>query len=618
MKKKKRKRTKALGKMNADKALQQAVQYYQMGQAALNQNDSEGAVAAFRKALSYKPDWAEANNFLGVALDQQGRSSAAIDCFKRALEYLPGYAAAYCNMGTALNNRGMVSAAMDAYQTAIQIAPDLAEAHNNLGNIYQNKGALTEAISLYRSAVDIKPGFADAFNNMGNAYKDQGRLEQALACYGNALKTLPGYAAAHSNMLFAMNCLGGVDAADVFNAHRNWEPAHGAPPPPVSSWPGEHSPDRRLRIGYVSGDFCRHSVAYFIEPVLAAHNHLEFEVFCYANHVRADHVTRRLKKYADHWRPISGLPDPLAFDLIREDQIDLLIDLSGHTARNRLPLFARKPAPIQITYLGYPNTTGLTQMDYRITDAWADPPGHSEALHSETLIRLPRGFLCYRPDEEAPDIRKADRAENGRVVFGSFNYAAKITPGSVALWSKILHQVPDSRLLLKSKSFSDAGAKQHLLSCFEKNGVPANRIDFSGFLPAKHHLQLYNQVDIALDTFPYNGTTTTCEALWMGTPVITLAGDRHAARVGVSLLSNLGLPELIAQTGDDYVQKAIALAGDKACLQSIQSQLRSMMAQSVLVDATGFARALEAEYRRIWRAWCSSRSTDAAGAEGLK
>jgi len=291
-------------------------------------------------------------------------------------------------------------------------------------------------------------------------------------------------------------------------------------------------------------------------------------------------------------------------DLIRNDQIDILVDLAGHTANNHMLLFAKKPAPVQVTYLGYPNTTGLPTMDYRITDEWADPIGQTEHLHTEELTRLPKSFLCYKPPENAPEVLSLPALSKGNVTFGSFNNRSKVTPETVKIWSAILKAVLNSRLILKSKALNDKETCQVLREMFFENGVSPEQIELVGYLPFEQHLRLYNRIDIGLDTFPYNGTTTTCEAMWMGVPVIALAGESHASRVGVSLLSNVGLSELIAESTEDYIKKAVTLADNLDKLQDLRANLRPLMARSPLMDATGFTRSLEAAYRKMWKRWC--------------
>ena len=365
-----------------------------------------------------------------------------------------------------------------------------------------------------------------------------------------------------------------------------------------------------------SPDFCTHSVAFFIDPILAHHDRRHIEVTCYADVAVPDTTTTRLRTLADSWRNTCRLTDAQVAEMVRADGIDILVDLAGHTADNRLLVFARKPAPVQVTYLGYPNTTGLQTVDYRLTDAWAD----AEELpngYTEELVRLPHGFLRYAPPKEAPPVGRLPARETDYVTFGSFNNLPKVNPGVVARWSEILLAVPNSRLLLKTKSFNDEATQERYFGLFAQNGVGREHLDFIGHTPSsREHLALYNQVDIGLDPFPYNGTTTTCEALWMGVPVITLAGEVHAGRVGVSLLSSVGLTELIADTADQYISLAVELAGNVNRLSSLRANLRGRVAASPLCDGQTFTHALEAAYRSMWRRWCKHALTETEATRG--
>jgi predicted O-linked N-acetylglucosamine transferase (SPINDLY family) len=363
--------------------------------------------------------------------------------------------------------------------------------------------------------------------------------------------------------------------------------------------------ERKLKIGYVSPDFRSHAVASFIEPVLAHHDQERFEIFAYYNHGQNDMVTQRLRKYCHHWRNIAAMSDEEVAELIREDEIDFLIDLAGHTGHNRLLVFARKPAPIQVTWLGYPDTTGLSTMDYRITDGFADPVDMTEDFHTEQLIRLPECFSVYHVPEEYPEVSRLPALENGYITFGSFNNFSKTTPEVIALWAKILRSVPDSRLMLKYSGLSDSSMKRMVREAFARLDIHPSRVELLGKDPSHvTHLQRYYQLDIALDTFPYCGTTTTCEALWMGVPVITLAGSSHVSRVGSSLMSNLGYTEMIASSQQKYVAIAVGLAPDIDRLSAIREELRDRMADSPLMDSTRFTQHLENAYKEMWRTWC--------------
>jgi predicted O-linked N-acetylglucosamine transferase (SPINDLY family) len=368
----------------------------------------------------------------------------------------------------------------------------------------------------------------------------------------------------------------------------------------------ERIPARKLKIGYVSPDFRRHAVAYFIEPVIIAHNHEYFEVFCYSNSVKHDEVTKRIQAHADQWRNIVGMSDEQVTELIRKDGIDILADLAGHTAYNRILVFARKPAPIQVSWIGYLATTGLSTMDYKIVDNYTDPLGLTEQFYTENLMRLPESFLCYLPDRASPEIGPLPAMSTGHITFGSFNNFAKVTPQVFALWAKILNEIPDSRLILKGRSFHDKTTCNYTINMFTQRGIAAERITLQYWDQSPKHLESYNLVDIGLDTLPFNGATTTCEALWMGVPVITLAGTAYHSRVGVSLLSNVGLPDLVANTPDEYISIAVNLAKDLNRLKSLRGYLRNIMRYSPLCNAKKFTLNLEMCYRTMWEIWCKS------------
>ena len=392
-------------------------------------------------------------------------------------------------------------------------------------------GQYEAAGAAFEAALSLMPAYADALSNRGEVLRETGEAGAAIDYYRRALDADGARPAIHSNLLYALNCVTDVDRGAVAAEHRRWAQAHARPATATATHNNAADPERRLRIGYVSPDFRRHSAAYFIEPVLAAHDPAAVEIFCYASSSLRDEVSDRLRALAHGWRDIDALDDGEAAKRIGADGIDILVDLSGHTMNGRLALFAGKPAPVQVTYLGYPNTTGLNAMDYRLTDARADPEGDGEAFHSETLVRLSGGFLCYRPPDDAPAVAPPN---NGPVTFISCNNLAKVTPPVVAAWAALLARLPDCRLALKAKALGDAGARRRMAERFADHGVAAGRIDLMGWVETGSHLGVYGGADIGLDTFPYNGATTTCEALWMGVPVVTLAGDRHAGRVGAS------------------------------------------------------------------------------------
>jgi predicted O-linked N-acetylglucosamine transferase (SPINDLY family) len=448
-----------------------------------------------------------------------------------------------------------------------------------------------------------------AFNNLGNVLKEMRRFPDALRYLHQAIHLNPKHPSPHSNFIYALHYPHGMDVQTIFAEHIVWNARHarklGREIPPHEN---DRSPDRRLRIGYVSADFRRHSVAYFLQNPFLHHDPASVEIFCYSDVTRPDEFTARLRAAAHHWRETAQWERDDLVRKIREDRIDILVDLAGHTGGSRLPVFACKPAPVQITYLGYPDTTGLTAMDYRLTDPIADPVGETERFHTEQLLRLPQTFLCYSPSPDAPEVSPLPAVANGYITFGSFNALAKITPPMIAVWSDLLQQTPGSRLIIKSHSgLTEPSCRRRLLEIFASCQISADRLELHSQTPTSQtHLELYGKIDIALDTYPYHGTATTCEALWMGVPVVSLAGSRHISRVGVSLLTSAGLPQFIATSTEAYVRIATQWARDPSGLSKLRSSLRPMMQNSPLLNGRQFAHDLESAYRRVWRQWAKT------------
>jgi predicted O-linked N-acetylglucosamine transferase (SPINDLY family) len=576
------------------------------------QGRHEEAIEHYKKAIGLKADYAEAHDNLGRAFQDLARLDDALECYRKAISLKSDFVDAYNNLGLVLNDKGRLDEAEASFRKALHLRPNCLDAYNNLGFALKAQGRLNEAIECYRKAIQLKPEFAPAHNNLGRVFKSQGRINDALECFQKALQLRPDAAVSHSNILFCLHCDDQVDSVRLFSEHKRWAEYHGSTVVATTQTHGnDRALDRRLRIGYVSPDFRTHSVAYFIEPVIASHNRADFEIFCYSNVVNFDAVTTRLRGLVEHWRDIIGVSDEKAAEVIREDKIDILVDLAGHTSGNRLLLFARKPVPIQVTYLGYPNTTGLPTIDYRITDSLADPPGTTDHLCVEKLFRLPKSFLCYRPPQETPSVSTLPAIRTGNITFGSFNNRTKLTPTMIGLWSQILKSIPNARLVLKSGPLFDAETRELLEKMFVQHGISQDQLRLLSYVPSKYeHFDCYNSIDIGLDTFPYNGTTTTCEAMWMGVPVISLAGETHASRVGMSLLSDVGLSDFIAECDEDYLQKAVALANDLERLQSLRVSLRSMMSNSSLMDARSFTDSLEKAYRQMWYSWSVQAEQD--------
>lgn len=578
-----------------------------LGLALQEQGQVGEALAHCQKAIALRPDLAEAHNNLGLALRSQGRLEEALACYRKALALKPDYAEACNNLGVALYDQGRLEEAVAYYRKTLVLKPGYAMAHNNLGIALQEQGKSDEAVAHLDKALAIDPGYAGAHDNLASALKDQGRLDEAIAHYKEALALKPDYATAHSNLLFTLNYLPGRDPDTVFAEHVEFARQHETPlVGRIQPHRNDRSPGRRLKIGYVSGDFRSHAVAQFFEPVLAHHDHGQFEIYCYSCHHQTDEVTRRLQGHADRWRSLVGIADEAAAEMIRADEIDILVDLAGHTAYNRLPLFAAKPAPVQATYLGYLNTTGLRAMDYRITDAFADPEGLTEKYHTEQLMRLPDSFWCYRTPPDAPPVNSLPALQRRYVTFGSFNNFVKINHDVIAVWSRLLGAVPDSRLIMVG---APAGTAAHALRAqFEQAGVTPERLELLNKVSHEEFWRLHHRVDIALDPFPYTGGVTTCETLWMGVPVITLAGYGGFSGSGNSLLSNLGLREMIARTPEEYVAIGVALAQDLDRLRELRAGMRERIGKSPLTDAVGVTRHLEAAYRKMWAKYAGGQT----------
>jgi len=557
------------------------------------------AEECYQKAMALKPDSSVVCLGLGNLCCQKQKFEEAVSFYQKAIEYSPD-AKIYVAMGKALRMLFRIEEAVNAFHSALAIQSDCGEALLGLSMSYEISSNYVAAEEYAQKALKLLPTSADCMQVMAVLKRASGKATEAVDWYKSAVK-VGGGLPVFSNMLYAMNFSTYFSQDEILYQSRIWERKL------TLKTDSNVFPARqpgKLRIGYISPDFRKHVVAFFFEPLLAAHNHNRFEIHCYSNVLTPDNVTEQLKGYADYWHDIRSFSDEEAIARIRDDRIDILIDLSGHTADNRLGIFAHRAAPIQITWLGYPNTTGISAMDYRITDAVADPEGFSDEQHSERLMRLPDCFLCYQPPKNPPDVASTPLLINGFVTFGCFNYPAKITPEVIAIWSNILLSVPFSRLLLKSQSFCDPVLAKNFTACFEAHGIATERIMC---VPAKEsfsdHLATYNHIDIALDPFPYNGTTTTFEALFMGVPVITLRGNRHAARVGSSILTNLGATELIAETVDDYLALSVSLSSDVKRLSTYHLELRNLLVSSALCDSARFADSIEEVFRTAWQAY---------------
>ena len=613
--------------------MQQGVAHHRAGRL-------EEAATFYRRVRAAAPKNFDGLHLLGLVAYQQGRLPEAVDLLGRAQRANPRDPVCEMRYALALLAVRRAAEAEKHFRHAVQLRPDFVEGWENLASCLKTQDRLDEAIACHQKVAALQPGYASGWYNYGLTLSFVGRIADALACHERALGADPNFALARfgraqalhqshrvaeavqdydrflaleprhhearSYRLFALHSLDGVSREQLFADHVAYGRAVGSPPAPALA----NSPDpvRRLRIAFLSPDLREHSVAFFLEPLLAHLDRGAFEIYLYHDHFREDAASARLQALAAVWRNFVGQPGETVEAAIRADAPDILIDLAGHTGMtNRLPLFARRLAPVQITYLGYPNTTGLPAMDYRFTDAIADPEGEADRFATEQLIRFAPAAWAYVPLADAPDVAAPPCLSRGQITFGCFNTPAKITDSILTLWGQILVAVPSARLCLKGAGLDNPTLRARYTSHFARAGVGPGRVEF---LPrtaeARTHLACYHGVDIALDTAPYNGTTTTCEALWMGVPVVTLTGDCHMARVGASLLAAAGHPEWSAVTGHDYVGRAVELARNPAQLAAIRAGLRADLLGSPLLDHAGQAARFGAALRDCWHAHCRS------------
>lgn len=607
--------------------------HFFLGMSLLGAKRMSEAVIAFQRATELDPRHAAAQARLGEALHQESRFAEAQERYEAALVLDPNNALLHCNLGLALvrlnlfaraaehlrraaqlNARnaeiqlnlgetlielGQFNDAETALRRAISLDPGSANAHRALGSVLALAGRYSDAIESYRMAIHLQPDFVEAMGAMATTILTLGFVDEAVAMYRRAHEMDTRQSLVHGSLLLPLHYLPSTDPKQLFGEHLDWAAQH-VRVEAASEPRGSGMSDGRLRIGYFSPDLRMHSVAYFLEPLVSHHDSRRLEIVMYSAVKNPDSLTERFQSHAALWRDMSRTPDDQFRDTIRNDNLDIFVDLAGHTEGSRLKVIGERLAPVQISYLGYPGSTGLRTMDYRLTDDWADPKG-SDVWYTEKLVRLPGGFLCYSPIFSAPSEGPLPALRNDFVTFGSFNSVAKLSAPAVALWARILRAIPRSRLFLKSKALADPAGRQRVENMFARHGVSSGQLVLKGWASSSgEHLAHYRSVDIALDTFPYNGTTTTCEALWMGVPVVTLAGSMHAGRVGVSLLSNAGLSDLIAKTADEYVEIAAGLSNDRGSLATLRSNLRSRMQKSPLCDAKRIAREVENAYQSIY------------------
>ncbi len=561
------------------------------------------AEQAYRAMLSRDAENPDILHLLGNNLLLQERPAEAVTLLQRVTAARPDYAEAYYTLANAAGALGHHGLAVEHWMRALKLKPDFFAAAVNLANMLRHTDQPDDAEFWYREAAKMQPDSAEAQFNLAHLMHFEGRLDEAIAGYRRAITLKPDFVAAHSSLVYTLNFHPGYELADVFEAHLAWARQHAEP---LTKRARPHTNEaiatRCLRIGYVSPNFRDHAVTYFFESILPCHDPQCFHVICYSDVAREDKYTQRLKQVCAQWRDSSRLTDDELAEMIRRDTVDILVDLSGHTEKHRLLVFARKPAPIQVTWNGYANTTGMSAVDYRITDSIADPPGMTDHLHTERLVRLPNTYMVFRPPDDSPAVNELPAARAGHATFGSYNALPKITPRVMLIWSRILLSVANSRLIMAA--VPRGRIRRRILEEFAANGVDESRVELHDKLPAYDFLALHQRADIALDTFPFSGTTTTCHTLWMGLPIVTLAGNSHVSRVTASMLTNTGLASLVANSEQQYIDIATDLAGNLERMKTLRQTLRGRMLSSPLTDARLFTPQLEQAFREMWVTWC--------------
>jgi protein O-GlcNAc transferase len=570
-----------------------------LGIALMDARQIEEALASFLQAVKIRPNHADAHYNLGNAYKELGQFEAAVENYRLALKFKPDFAAAYSNLGNVLRDIGQYDDALDNFRRALELNPGSAEAHNNLGAILQGLKRLHEAAASYRRALEIDPNYAKAHNNLGAVMQDLGRHDVAEASYRRALEVKPDYFQAHDNLLFSLNYSTRPPDYCLEEARRYGRMVSGKVTSRFTSWQCADSPVR-LRVGVVSGDLCNHPVGYALKSLLEQLDLARVELIAYPTDPVSDEFTAQIKPYFVSWKPVYGLGDEEVARLIHGDGVHVLLDLSGHTEKNRLPVFAWKPAPVQASWLGYFATTGMAEMDYLLTSEAAVPKEH-QWQYTEVIWYLPDTWLCFSAPETNLSVSSLPALQNGYITFGCFQRHDKLGKEVLPAWSRILTALPDARLRMASKHLGDAAVKAQFVDKLQQHGIDPARVAMSGPASSREtYLARYAEVDVMLDTFPYPGVTTTCEALWMGVPTITLAGDTLLARQGAGVLTAAGLKNWIATGTDDYVEKAVTIAGDTSGLSELRAGLRGLVEASPLFDAPRFAKHFE---KALWDMW---------------
>lgn len=581
-----------------------AVAHLNLGNALAELEWHKEACAAFEAALARQPDLAEAHNGLGAALVRLNRYEDAARHLREAIRLRPDMVEAYTGLSDVLRLMGQYEAALGCCEESLRIRPDDAAAHVVQGQAQIKLGRHREALAAFGRALEQQRDHAGAHNELGGVLHLWGRHAEATRHGLRALALAPGKDAMSSSQLFNLHYDPNFDAGALAARHRAFGERFEAPL--QAAWAAHTNvpdPNRTLKIGFVSADFRNHPVGYFMADLVGALAKGDLELFAYATHKKGDTLTERIRPCFGVWRDVLRLDDDALANQIRADGIDILVDLSGHTEGNRLLTFARKPAPVQVTYLGYFNTTGLAAMDYILSNDWL-LPSQEESLYTETPWRLPDAHLCFSPPDVKVEVSELPARRSGEVVFGCFNKIEKVNDKVIACWARILDAVPNSKLHLKAGGLADPAVADAWRNRLAGHGIPAARLILEGESGFENYLRSFNSIDIALDPFPYNGGTVTVHALWMGVPVLTLHGDHYVAHMGESILHSIGMPEWVAMDEDDYVAKAVAFSRDLDALATLRGSLRERLLASPICDALRFARNLEAAFRGMWAMWC--------------
>ncbi len=560
--------------------------------------DLPATTECYRLVVKLEPGNAEGHARLADALVRGGHLADGVASFRAASKLQPDQPRHLYNLGLALANSGAAAEASETITRALKLNPDYAEAHNAMGLNLEAQGRKDDALFHYQKAVQLKPDLADAWSNLGTNLSEQGRCDEAVECLRESLVHKPNAPAIFSNLLLLLNYTSKVTPAEVAREHRAWAKRFAPPAPAASPVPHPHDPRRRLRVGYLSPDFRQHTVSSFIELLLTHHNRDQVEVYAYGSVLRPDEVTARLSQLADHYRPVGGLPDEQVYAAIRADRIDVLIDLAGHTAGNRLQLLAARPAPIQCTLFGYPNTTGLAAVDYRITDPLSDPEGVTESLATEALLRLPEVPWCYAPPQADVPVTALPCLAKKWFTFGCLNNPAKISEACLAAWTKLVISIPGTRLVVLGGQ-SNAGVKK-LADRFVQGGILRDRVEVISRVPKDQYFEAYQRFDVTLDPFPYNGGVTTGDSLWMGVPVLTVAGNTYVSRQGLMANAAVGLPEFVADSPESLIDLARDWTKRRDELAALRAGLRARLLASPLGDAPRYVRNLENALREVW------------------